>query len=1170
MKLLVRIAAALAGLLVLGAAGLAYYLFLAGGLEKEVTRQIEQLLGESTPYRISIGKIGGSIDGTLHITELAIDYQDSIQTIRLARSHQVIATFNIADILASRFQLRSLYLDSVTIQVVQDSGGSVIGLPRRSSGSGTSTPVAVSIGELGIANAAVTVIRAEDTLHFQQISLDGALAIDAETYSLDLRQLSLRSNLPGLDSMILSGRITASSTALVAENLQLATELGAGKVSLAGDPGFTRVQAVVDLSEVSISRIGRLYGATVEGACSLSGTLRWSDSVLSGTVICSGDVNRIHVRRLFGRFAIDQTTLQLDTLDAELFDSTRLSGTASLQFAGVEPRYRFLGAVRRMILSDFTTVSIPTLLNGEVDMTGTSLRKDRFVLDVDARLDTSRFDDQIIEQFLGSATISGSELRLADSNLVRIASVPVRGGGTIVYNGEIDYSFSGQIEDIQRLSHLSGTTLLTGRAAVVGTLSGPTRDPALNARLVSDSIAAGELSSSSAELTVDLERAFSRRRGTIGLSLVAGTLAGQPFDSLFSAIRMDSTILLFDSLRLKNSYGIARVTGLLNAGERPMEVTVDSLQLLVDEYLFANRTPIVCEIDSHLVAIRQFVIGDQRASLSARGSIGYDRSLNGTLALDNLPIGSWLALISQEIPMTGDLYATAQVGGSMSEPLFSVEAEVDSLVYDSVFLGQAALHARYADTVMTLDSLVLSSFPGYLRAFGTFAADFSFERARFDALPAAPIDITIHAEENRFDLVTLIIPPIEEIRGDVRADVRLFGTPDEPRLSGQVTVTDGALKYLDLADTLRVDSGRVIMQDNRIIIDTVIAHVFNKRKMRRSDAVITGEIVVAALDSLYYNVDISLPRQFPFRYDLDDIEGVIEGDLHVEGYNAPLVTGDLSVVSMAYRANFAKANEGSPLMSALSGEKTWDLNLNFDLLSNYWIKNDDIDAEFAGDLNLIRTDGSYRFVGSLDILRGKAYLFDKTFRIEPGSSVSFDNTDSLNPTLDIYATTTVPGERSDSAGTRELIEVALHITGTLSNPDINPADNSPLSREEIFPLLVANYYVSDSTRAANNIESRVLSYVSNQVSQLGTRRIGRLIGVETFEIDPAVGGDLNLRTAAVTVGDYVVTNLYAYGRSSSSGLEVGAEYRLRRGLTLEGRRDEENLYHLGLKWRLEF
>jgi autotransporter translocation and assembly factor TamB len=287
------------------------------------------------------------------------------------------------------------------------------------------------------------------------------------------------------------------------------------------------------------------------------------------------------------------------------------------------------------------------------------------------------------------------------------------------------------------------------------------------------------------------------------------------------------------------------------------------------------------------------------------------------------------------------------------------------------------------------------------------------------------------------------------------------------------------------------------------------------------------------------------------------------------------VSGQLTLVSGKYQVEFAEEKTGSPLMLALSGENTWNLNINIDVPANYWIKNEDIDAEFGGFLNIIREQGLYRFVGNLDILRGRGFLFDKTFRIIPGSAnVTFEDIEYPNPRLDIWANTRVPLSRTEVNG-RSFEDIKVHVTGDLDNPEfaffLEGQEDVPISYEAIVPLLAANYYGDASSSGA--FEERVSQLISSQVSQIGTRQLG----VETFEIDPTYEGYLDLAQTRVTVGKYAGSNLYLWGRSSVEFQELpeaGFEYRISRNLQLEGFRDEDpdkgETYHLNLKMHWEF
>jgi hypothetical protein len=529
-------------------------------------------------------------------------------------------------------------------------------------------------------------------------------------------------------------------------------------------------------------------------------------------------------------------------------------------------------------------------------------------------------------------------------------------------------------------------------------------------------------------------------------------------------------------------------------------------------------------------------------------------------------------LFRSDWPVAALASCQVDLRGDMDHPAFTGSGSLDSLFYKNLRLGDLSFGVQYADRKMTVDSLIVLSQPGVYRAQGSFFVDLALTQRAIERLPQLPMSLKITMSDRRFDLVNLFLPSVEDVQGEFYAGFQLTGTPSQPHLDGQAWLKNGRLKYFDLADTLYADSAAVSMNDNQIIIDKVQTYVLDKPNgNRRSYAILDGGLVVKSLDSLYYDVDVSLPREFPFRYELDDITGKAEGEMHVEGYNVPEVTGDLRLLAMRYRADFATANEGSPLMQALSTDDSWNLNLNIDIPSNYWIKNSDVDAELSGSINMIREKGNYRFVGEMTFLRGKGFLFDKTFRIDPDSKVTFEDIEYLNPRLDITAWTRIPGQRRETDSTREDIDLCVHVTGTLETPQIDPCEGSQFSQQDILPLIVANYYSSDSAAATGQFGQRLTDLLTSRVSQIGAKQLGR-IGVETFEIDPTYGGELDPLKSRVTFGFSAVPNLYTYFRGAlgQKGQQLGFEYRLNKSFLIEGRKDENELYQLNLKlhWEL--
>jgi hypothetical protein len=518
---------------------------------------------------------------------------------------------------------------------------------------------------------------------------------------------------------------------------------------------------------------------------------------------------------------------------------------------------------------------------------------------------------------------------------------------------------------------------------------------------------------------------------------------------------------------------------------------------------------------------------------------------------------------------------------------------VDSLTYEELQLGVLSTGMEYSFPMLTIDSLRVFSDPGEYLARGSLYVDLAFSADTVSRFPDRPMAIKIDAADSRFDLVSLLLPSVEQLDGDFFADFRLFGNPKDPHIEGEAYIKNARLKYFDLENPIYADSAGVTMHDDSISIAGIRAYTTERERRRggeeqayggfvpvgdRAYVDIRGAVRLLTIDSLFYDVGVTFRNEFPFRYELDDISGRVArgGRLYVYGATPPTVTGDIELASVQYRVPFADEGSESPLLLSLFSEDPWDLDINIEILSNYWIENEDINAEFSGDINLIRTEGNYRIIGEMEILRGQGFLFDKTFRLEPGSRVTFRGADTLNPQLDITGYTWVSTLRStaeDEGPVTERIEVCIHIGGTLDVPDIQPCPGSDLARSDILPLILANYYGDQGVGVGGQIEQRVIGLGYAQASQIAERPLRKALGVETFEIDPVYGEEVDPWNAWVTVGWTVGEGLYVYGRSTLAGQtqqEYGFEYRWTRTLLLEGSRDEDDLYHLNLRLHWEW
>ena len=1150
------------------------YLFQMHGLEDIVAGQLSSMISKTWPLRITVGHISGDYFESVVLEDVSVRHRDSTDS-ELFTAKRITLEYKLSNLINRSYLFRYVWLDSAHLMLTADSSGRIL-LPKaqtQTTSTGSKTPD-VTIDKLLLAQCAVTITRPRDTLELFNIFWDGALKVEDGTLATDIRQASLSSNRKALQLSSLAGKITYADGRVTTQDLTINEKDGRIKVSGMYDLRARAGQLTFNADDADLKAISSAFGVNLSGTVDAYGNLNLTDNKVSGHVALGGRFLMADLENLAVDFRYDKGRLYLDTINGIALGSCTLNGHAEFNL-GVKPeQYSASLDIANFNLKHLLPNTFTSDLTGHLDLSGSSFKNDSLRLRIATTLNESSFDDYPIQTGSGTMIITTRDISFPDSFFVSYFENEFAVSGTVQYSGEMDLAVRAQLANLDRYRGKLFLDQPGGRGYGEATITGPSKDPHLDGYFVSDSVWLYGMYADSCDVSFHVQRFLSAQRGSVEARFFSGTLWDVAYDTAYTVLGLDSDIVHIDT-----AFAIGPDMRAVGSGELqhlvyPQHLAIDTLELALLKQTLYNRGKIEIAIDSAGFDFQKAAIISGPTMLMALGRIDYDESMRLAVSANDIPVDNWLRLFRQDIPADGRASFRSDISGNFRNPVFTLDARLDSLTYDSLVLGDVNISGRYGQQVFTLDSLLLESHPGHYFASGMLNVEIDFTSDSLIMPLDQPLDISISAEDTRFDLVTLLLPNVEDLQGHFRADFRLFGTPDNPHLEGTATLDSARLKYFDLTNIILADSASVRMKDNQIIIDRIDAYVENpKAATGRSYAYIDGAITVKSLSVMNYDVDIDISKGFPVKYDLDDIDGIVEGWLHIEGDTPPTVSGDLTVTSARYLVNFASEEEGSPLMMLLSGDKSWDLNINVDVLSNYWIKNDDIDAEFSGQLNIIRDSGNYRFIGEMEILRGRGFLFDKTFQIDPGSRVIYNDIDTLNPTLDITAYTKIVGVSQYPDSSNEQIELGLHITGTLENPEFNTVGDG-FSRSDILPLLVANYAASDSNQAGamTKIEQRMTGLVSSQVSQLGTRQLSRL-GVETFEIDPSYGGKLDPLRSKVTLGFYTSPNLYIYGRSQLSqklGQEVGFEYRFNKSFMLEGLKDEEDLYHLNLKLKWEF
>ncbi|MCK4404135.1 MAG: translocation/assembly module TamB domain-containing protein [candidate division Zixibacteria bacterium] len=1166
-------------------------------LENQVNRLLKVFVQSQYSLKVQVGDISGSLWRELIVKDLTVDFMQEGTEYRMAEIPYLKVNYQLSNLWRKKWILDSLTMDRPRFAITKTEDGKLlVVLPGTEDKVISKTGLFdFKIGNLKIKDGFLEYLSPEKRTNIDSLNLEISVTKDRDGTKINI----LRGDFtyPQKDFLLksLEGFLWLKGDSLSIEELKIKTKDSeveiSGNVRNLQEPQFS---FSVKAKPVNLEDIKKLTGVGLEGILDVEGTCQGNLKRFGGRATLNGLFFGRKFEQLKTQYTYQNKKFTFSSIRGKVFGSP-LNGKGMFNFRKIPEEYEFEGQVKNLDLNNIVFGSLFTDFSGDIRMQGKSTSERELFMQAEINLQNGRIEQYSFNAAKGVMDITTNAVLFHPQFQLRYKNTGVALTGELQYNGEIDIDAWVNFMDLRDFWNQIFLKEMRGRGRAFVNISGKTEDFDIKGEFTSDSCYVYQLYSSDARVDLNIANFLTKQKGEVFVRFLDGEAWGVQYDSLISRIKIEDQLFKIDSAHLGNPYVGLEAWGELDISQTPQTLLIYEMSLDYRGNRLESFSPTVIDIDTHKVRIRKFVLSGKTGEIDVSGDIDYQERMDLAIKVSGLDIAPWAGLLSSE-PIEGTLSLEAFLQGDFSSPQIDMKGEIQQLEFKGMELGHLKTDLSYKERQLEVKNLAVTDTDWEYNLSGFLPLDLSFVSVEQRVLEK-PQNFRFSAKGKRLELIRLFIPDIEYLTGDFEGDLKISGSLLHPQFDGKMTLKDGSLKFVQLADPVEELVVEMRMKNENLILDKVsgfMEHggreednlfkkmwkVFSPGKKVRGEVTGFGTINLKDIHSIEYDLYFSGDK-VPINYEYTDLSAIADLSLEIAGKFPPLVTAQISFSELFYREPFSTSGSQASLPPSHKEEDLWDWSLDVSAANNCWIINDDVNLEFQGDVLVLREGGKLKILGNLETIRGKYFLYGTKFKIEKGSFF-FDNVERIDPKIDFSVSTRLWGGSSASSGSGSLLstgstdEIKLAIGGTISEPEVKPAPGSPYSKEDVLGLLAFQRGIAsvDSVGMGSLFQERVIKSLGGAYSSRFLENIaGQTLGVETFEIIPTWSEKFRLTDAQITIGKYISDKVYLrYTRrlSQSSGQETGVEYRLNKHLLLEGRKDKLGLFHFGLNLHWEY
>lgn len=395
--------------------------------------------------------------------------------------------------------------------------------------------------------------------------------------------------------------------------------------------------------------------------------------------------------------------------------------------------------------------------------------------------------------------------------------------------------------------------------------------------------------------------------------------------------------------------------------------------------------------------------------------------------------------------------------------------------------------------------------------------------------------------------------------GTTTMQLTVRGTMKRPDLSGNVSIADAGVSFIDLPNGLSDINGNFIFNENRLQIQSLTA--------RSGGGKLDVGGFITYRNGLYFDLT-ARGKDVRLRYP-PGISSAADADLRYTGTTrSSLLSGEILVTRFGLnpRFDFALylARSKQPPTVPKANPIFDNLRLDVRVTSTPELRVETSLAKISGDVDLrLRGTASRPAVlGKVNIVEGDIFFNATKYKLERGD-ITFTNPVRIEPIMNIEA----------SARVREY-DITLGFHGSIDKLGTTYRSEPPLPTADIIALLALGRTREDAalnqqpTQSFSETASNAI--LGQALNAAVSNRIQKLFGVSRIKIDPQVGGPENNPNARLTIEQQVNNNItltYITNLSQSAQQIIQAEFNVNRNVSIVVVRDQNGVLGFDVRVR---